>query len=312
MNHHQSSLPIVLLAGATGVGKTASSLELATILGTEIVNADSMQIYRHMDIGTAKPISEERKLIRHHLLDIVDPDEPFDAARYLELARPVLDSLHGRGKVPLIVGGTGLYMKVLTQGICAGAPGDPQVREQLLREEKERGLAELHCELLRVDPVLGRRLHPNDRQRIVRALEVYRFTGRALSDWQARHKFRETLYRSVKIFIYRDRDELYERINRRVHLMMEQGFLDEVSRLLAMGYGPQLKPMQSLGYRQLVQHLLGAYSLDKAIYEIQKETRHYAKRQMTWFRGDPEFQWLHARDKMGILSAIEAAAAARA
>ncbi|MGV8074983.1 MAG: tRNA (adenosine(37)-N6)-dimethylallyltransferase MiaA [Syntrophobacteraceae bacterium] len=305
----EDKLPVILLAGPTGVGKTALSLKLAAALGTEIINADSMQVYRYMDIGTAKPTPAERKLAVHHLLDLVNPDESFDAARYLDFARPVVDRLHGMGKIPLIVGGTGLYMKVLTRGICAGAPGDPDVREQLLREEKDRGLVELHAELLKVDTVLGRLLHPNDRQRIIRALEVWRITGKPLSDWQSMHKFRQTLYRSIKIFLYREREEIYERINRRVTAMIEQGFVDEVRQLIARGYGPELNSMQSLGYRQLMKHLLDGYHLDKAIENIQRETRRYAKRQMTWFRGDTEFQWFDAKDPERILTHVLGAVA---
>lgn len=290
----QTSPRIILIAGPTAVGKTALSLELAVRLGTEIVNADSMQVYRYMDIGTAKPTARERALTAHHLLDVVNPDEPFDAAGYVHLARPVLAELHRRGKVPLVVGGTGLYMKVLTRGICEAIPGDPEVRKQLTREEEERGLAALHGELTHIDPPMGARLHPNDRQRILRAIEVFRLTGRPLSEWQAQHCFGESPYRTIKVFLYREREELYERINRRVHTMMEQGFYDEVRSLLDRGFGPELKPMQSLGYKQLVQHIQGALSLDRAVYEIQRETRRYAKRQITWFRADPEFQWFDA------------------
>lgn len=296
----QNRPPVILLAGPTGVGKTNLSLHLASRLGTEIVNADSMQIYRHMDIGTAKPTPEEQSRVPHHLIDIVDPDEPFDAARYLEVARPVVDALHKRGKIPLIVGGTGLYMKVLTRGICNGPGEDLEVRNALHRELEEQGLARLHEELLRADPELGKRIHPHDRQRILRALEVYRATGESLSRLQAQHRFQQTLYPSLKIVLFRDREDLYERINRRVHLMMEQGFLQEVQRLLNRGYGPHLRSMQSLGYKQVAQHLLGNISLDEAIYEIQRDTRRYAKRQLTWFRGDPEFQWFHAEDEKGV------------
>jgi len=295
---------IILLAGPTGVGKTALSLELAERLGTEIVNADSMQVYRYMDIGTAKPTAEERSRVRHHLLDVVDPDESFDSAHFVELATPVLDALHGQGKIPLVVGGTGLYMKVLTRGICAGAPGDPVIREMLLHEEQERGLGALHAELLQVDPVLGKKFHSNDRQRIIRALEVFRLTGKPLSHWQAEHRFAQTLYPSIKIFLFREREEIYDRINRRVLSMMEQGFLEEVRSLLERGYDPGLKPVQSLGYKEMTQHLLGKCSLDEAVDQTQRESRRYAKRQMTWFRGDPEFKWLKAEAEEEIGDAV--------
>jgi len=298
---------VVLIAGPTGVGKTELTLKLAERLGTEVVNADSMQIYRYMDIGTAKPTREERDRIRHHLLDIVDPDEAFDAARYLEAASPVIAALHEQQRIPLVVGGTGLYMKVLTRGICPGAPADRTVREQLMIEEQGRGLGQLHEELSRVDPLLGDKIHPNDRQRILRALEVFRMTGTPLSYWHRQHRFETSRYRPVKIFLNRDREELYARIDQRVLIMVKQGFLDEVQMLLDMGYGPELKSMQSLGYKQLSEHLSGECSLETAVYRIQRETRRYAKRQMTWFRGDPEFRWLHAGDEAGISSLIDEA-----
>lgn len=291
---------IILLAGPTGVGKTAASLNLAERLRTEVVNADSMQIYRRLDIGTAKPSRQERERIRHHLLDIIDPDEDFDAARYLEIAEPVIDAIHQQGKIPLLVGGTGLYLKVLTRGICEAAPADATIRRQLLQESAICGLPRLHQELLKVDPELAAKIHPNDRQRIVRALEVYRLTHTPLSHWQGRHRFQTTRYHSIKVFLFRDRHEMYERIERRVHSMMEQGFLDEVAGLLAMGYSPTLKSLQALGYKQLIQHLAGQYSMDEAILRIKGATRRYAKRQLTWFRGDPEFSWRHAEDRQGL------------
>jgi tRNA dimethylallyltransferase len=284
-------LPVILLAGPTGVGKTALSIALARHLGAEIINADSMQIYRHMDIGTAKPSIAEKAAVVHHLLDVVTPGEPFDAARYLDLARPIIDDLHGSGKIPLVVGGTGLYMKVLTKGICSGPPSDPAIRKSLMDEIAASGSNALHQRLLQVDPVLGARLHPNDRQRVLRALEVFLSTGQRLSDWQEEHGFRGGAYRTIKICLFRTREELYERIDRRVDNMMERGFLDEVLRLLDMGYGPGLKPMQSLGYRHLTQHVLEGMPLATAIEEIKRDTRRYAKRQLTWFRGDSEFQW---------------------
>ncbi len=298
-------LPIILLAGPTAVGKTELSLRLAARLSTEIINADSMQVYRHMDIGTAKPSAAERSRVPHHLLDVVNPDEPFDAAAYLDLARPVIDGLHRQGRIPLVVGGTGLYMKVLTRGICPAPPTDPQLREQLKREDAQKGLAALHGELLRLDPPSGKRIHPNDRQRVHRALEVLRLTGIPLSVQQETHRFRETLYPSLKLFLFRERDELYRRIDDRVHVMMRAGFLDEVRGLIEAGYGPELPSMKSLGYRQLARFLAGETDLEQAVADIAKETRRYAKRQFTWFRADPEFQWFHGDGHEKIFRWIE-------
>ncbi len=304
MDSPLSPLPIILLAGPTGVGKTALSLELARRLRTDIVNADSMQVYRYLDIGTAKPTAEERRLVRHHLLDVVDPDQSFDAGRYLELAQPVIEVLHRREKVPIVVGGTGLYMKVLLRGICPGAPDDPQLRRQLMAEERQHGLSRLHEELQRVDPVLAGKIHGNDRQRILRALEVYRLTGRPLSFWHAQHRFARKRYPAVKIFLQRSRESLYQRIDERVHSMLAHGFVEEVRGLLEQGYHPGLKPMQSLGYRQLVQYLQGACDLPTAIREIQRDTRRYAKRQLTWFRGDAEFCWWDATRKPAVIDHV--------
>jgi tRNA dimethylallyltransferase len=295
---------IILLAGPTGVGKTECAIDLALRCNGEIVNADSMQVYRQMDIGTAKPGPAQRALVPHHLLDVVDPEEPFDAGHYLQLARPVIEALHGRGKMPLVVGGTGLYMKVLTRGICPAPPGDPAVKRQLLEELERGGPVALHEELLQIDPESARRIHSHDRQRIVRALEVFRATGRPLSHWQAGHGFREPRYRTVKLFLFRPREELYRRIDARVETMMAEGFLEEVRGLLAKGYSPRLKPLQSLGYRQLVRHLQGVCSLADAIHDIQRDTRRYAKRQITWFRADPESVWCSPDEQEQILDMI--------
>ncbi len=290
----------MLLAGPTASGKTSLSIRLAKKLCAEIVNADSMQVYRHMDIGTAKPSASEQKEVPHHLLDAADPDEPFDAAKYLDLARPAVEDIQSRGKVPLVVGGTGLYMKVLTRGICSGPPSDPAIKEDLLREEEKVGLDGLFRELARIDPQSASRIHPHDRQRVLRALEVFRICGVPLSEFQMGHRFEHTVFPAAKIFIFRDREDLYARIDQRVEQMIGQGLEDEVRRLLSMGYGPELKPMQSLGYRQMVLHIQGRLSMDEAVTLIKRDTRRYAKRQHTWFRGDPGFSWFHAEDWDGI------------
>ena len=206
--------------------------------------------------------------------------------------------------MPLVVGGTGLYMKVLTRGICPVPPGDPAVKRQLLQELESAGPARLHEELLQIDPESARRIHSNDRQRIVRALEVFRVTGKQLSQWQAGHGFREPLYRTLKLFLFRPREELYRRIDARVETMMAEGFPEEVRGLLARGYNPRLKPMQALGYRQLIRHLQGACSLPEAIRDIQRDTRRYAKRQITWFRADPDFRWCLPADQQRILDLV--------
>jgi tRNA dimethylallyltransferase len=243
--------------------------------------------------------------VPHHLLDLVLPDEPFDAGTYLKQAQAVVAALHGRGKVPLVVGGTGLYLKVLSHGICAVAPGDAAVRERLQNELQARGLPHLYRELQSVDPVLAERMQPRDRQRILRALEVYAVTGKPLSAWQAGHGFRQSQYRTIKVFVTRSREDLYDRIDQRVRAMMAQGLLDEVKCLMDRGYGPDLKAMQSLGYRQLTAHLGGECSLDEAVQLIQRDTRRYAKRQLTWFRADPQYLWLPADDEERVVRHLD-------
>jgi tRNA dimethylallyltransferase len=304
----RATLPAVLLAGPTASGKTSLSLELVRAMSgrmpVEIVNGDSMQVYRYMDVGTAKPSPWERSLVPHHLLDIADPDEDFDAARYLALARPKIEELRSRATLALVVGGTGLYMRVLTRGICSGPPSDPRVKERLIALENSRGLAHLHQDLSRVDPRSAGKIHPNDRQRIIRALEVFYSGGVPLSLLQKSHGFSQELFPTIKIFINRERDALYERINRRVDQMLAEGLKAEVERLFSMGYGPQLKSMQSIGYRQMAAHLSGAISMDEAAFEIKRETRRYAKRQITWFRGDAEFRCFEADDLAGIYAHI--------
>ncbi len=281
-------------------------MELCARLGAEIINADSMQVYRRMDIGTAKPSPRDRDLVAHHLLDVADPDEPFDAARYMELARPVVHSVRQRGKAALVVGGTGLYMKVLTRGICQVPPSDPGIKDELFLDEQKRGLAQLFSELSLADPEAASRIHPHDRQRILRALEVYRITGIPLTTYQQKHGFADAGLSAIKIFIHRERQELYERINRRVDEMFSEGLEEEVRGLISMGYGPELKSMQSLGYKQMAQYVAGELSLEDAVYLIKRDTRRYAKRQMTWFRSDPEFGWFGADDISGIISRIGA------
>jgi tRNA dimethylallyltransferase len=296
-------IPLVLLAGPTASGKTSLSIELGARIAAEIVNADSMQVYRHMEIGTAKPTPEQRRIVPHHLIDAADPDESFDAATYLHLARPVIEDIKKRGRVPLVVGGTGLYMKVLTGGICPGPSSDPELKKKILAREKSEGLPRLFCDLSRIDPEAAARIHPNDRQRIYRALEVFALTGVPLSVLQKGHGFKEELYPAVKIFINRDRDVLYERINRRVDIMIESGLKDEVRKLLGMGYTARMKSMQSLGYRQMAAHVSGAISFDEAVCLIKRDTRRYAKRQITWFQGH-EFVSFYADDIDGIFQYV--------
>jgi tRNA dimethylallyltransferase len=300
----QDAVPLVLLAGPTASGKTSLSIELAARFSAEIVNADSMQVYRRMEIGTAKPTPEQRRIVPHHLIDIADPDEPFDAARYLSMAGPVIEDIWKRGRLPLVVGGTGLYMRVLTQGLCHGPSSDPEVKRRLIADEQSRGLGLLYSDLLKIDPESAARIHRNDRQRIIRALEVFYLGGVPLSVLQKSHGFRQRLFPAIKVFINREREALYERINQRVDRMFEAGLKDEVEGLLSMGYSAELKSMQSIGYRQMAAHVAGAISIHEAAFQVKRESRRYAKRQITWFRGDREFRSFDAEDIEGIYQYI--------
>ena len=283
---------VAALVGATASGKTAVALALAAGLGAEIVNADSLQVYRELDIGTAKPTPAERARVPHHLVDVADPPEPFDAARYCREGRAVLADLHQRGVPPLVVGGTGLYLKALLYGLFGEGQPQKWIRERLGRELHGLGLPVLHQRLTALDPATAARLHPNDTYRILRALEVMEATGRPLSELFAAHRFRDCPYRVLKLGLILPREELNSRIEARVAAMLAQGFLLEVEGLLAR-YPPDLKPLNSLGYRHLIRFLQGGWSWEEAVERLKIDTRRYAKRQLTWFRADPGVKWFH-------------------
>jgi tRNA dimethylallyltransferase len=282
---------VVILVGPTGVGKSKLVIELAEVFGGEVVSADSMQIYRHMDIGTAKPTIDEQKRVRHHLIDIVTPDQPFHAGLYQRLGRKIIDQLYQSGKPVWVVGGTGLYIKTLTQGIFSSPKIDPTVKGRLAQEAKEKGEDSLYQRLKRIDPKTASSLHPRDLYRTKRALEVFDSTGIPISFFREQHRFGERPYQTLKIGLEMDRLALYHRIEGRVDQMMERGFLQEVRGLMEMGYDAELKPMQSLGYKQMVQFLLLEIGWTEAVRRMKRDTRHYAKRQWTWFKNDPEIHW---------------------
>ncbi len=287
---------VIAVMGPTAVGKTGLVLQLAKDLNGEIVNADSMQIYRFMDIGTAKPTAAERAEVAHHLLDIVDPDQDFHASLYSQLAREAINNLVEEGRVAIVVGGTGLYLKALFHGLFPAAHSKQSIRQRLHREGEKDGGVELYKRLKQIDPITAGRLHPNDLFRIIRALEVWECTGKPMSVLQMEHGFRENPFNTLKIGLKRPRSELYERINRRVAEMMELGLLTEVRELLDRGYGPDLKSMQALGYRHMVHHLINGMKIAEAVRTMKRDTRHYAKRQMTWFGGDQEIEWFHPQE----------------
>jgi tRNA dimethylallyltransferase len=294
--------PILIIAGPTAVGKTDASILLAQELGAEIVSADSMQIYRGMDIGTAKPTKEQRRLVYHHMIDIAEPDQPYSVGDYLRDARAAIDGIISSGGTPIVVGGTGLYIRVLTRGLFLGPPGDLELRERLLQRESEGENGTLYSDLVKVDPEAAIKIHPSDLRRTVRALEVYYLKDRKLSEFQREHSFRDRPYRFRLLFLVRSRSELYPRIEKRVDQMIADGLEAEVKTLKERGYGPDLPSMQGLGYKQFMAHFLGKFSRDEAVALLKRDTKRFAKRQFTWFRREPEAQWV---DISGLVPARE-------
>jgi tRNA dimethylallyltransferase len=295
---------IVIITGPTASGKTSLAMKLALDLGGEIINADSMQVYRGMDIGTAKPTADERKAVPHHLLDIVNPDETFDAAMYAALARPVIRDINRSKTTSLVVGGTGLYIKSLVQGLLECPQGDSTLRAAMRQQWKQLGPHVLHDRLKRKDPESAERIHPHDRMRVIRALEIMALTKRRVSELRQEHGFKGRAFNALKLCLNVERQELYQRINERSEVMVEAGLADETARLLSEGYSPHLKPMQAIGYRHMIKYLRGDIPLTEAVCQLQSDTRRYAKRQITWFRGDSEFKFVEPDDYGDILRLI--------
>ena len=282
---------IIIVCGPTGLGKTAAAIELAQIFNGEIVGADSMQVYRHMDIGTAKPTKAEQSRVRHHMIDIVDPDEPFDAARYARTARGTIAGILDRGVRPFVVGGTGFYIKALLHGLFQSPPAEAGIRERLKAEEEARGIDFLYRRLQALDTDASASIHPNDAYRIRRALEVRESTGTPISALHRDHRFSDQPFDGLVLGLRMERAILYERIDRRVDHMVRAGLLKEVEGLLNSGYSPDLKPMQSIGYRHMIDYIQGNTDWDETIRLFKRDTRRYAKRQLTWFRRDSSVLW---------------------
>jgi tRNA dimethylallyltransferase len=296
---------VAVILGPTAVGKTGVALTLAEALGAEIVGADSLQVYRELDIGTAKPTAAERARVPHHLLDVAAPTEPYDAARYLEEGRAALAQLERRGVPPLVVGGTGLYLKALLYGLFVEGSPAAGVRQGLRQELAGLGLPELYRRLAHLDPAAAARLHPHDTYRILRALEVITATGRPVSEFWAAHRFQDSPYRVLKLGLNLPREGLNARIEARVDAMLELGWLDEVQGLLSR-FPPDLKPFNAIGYRHLINFLSGRWSWEEALELLRRDTRRYAKRQLTWFRADPEVRWFHPAATAEMLQCLRA------
>ncbi|GAB6144164.1 tRNA (adenosine(37)-N6)-dimethylallyltransferase MiaA [Desulfocicer niacini] len=283
---------IIVICGPTGVGKTGFAIALSTIFNGEIVGADSMQIYRHFDIGTAKPDADERRQAIHHLVDFADPLDNFDAARFVSLADAAIDDTLSRNRLPIVAGGTGFYIKALLHGLFQGRTADEKIIARLEADAANMGSAVLHERLMVVDPIAAARIHPNDRFRVVRALEVFESTGQPLSHFHTKHQFAPCRYKALKLGLTMDRERLYKRINHRVDLMLEMGLVNEVIGLRQMGYHCGIKAMQSIGYRHVCDYLNGRTTHEEMVVLLKRDTRRYAKRQFTWFRNEKDMVWV--------------------
>ena len=281
------------VVGPTASGKTEYAIELAKKCGGEVVSCDSMQIYKHMDIGTAKPTQEEMDGIPHHMIDIAEPWESYSVARFVSEARACIDEVLERGRVPILCGGTGLYFDSVIKNIdFSEIESDPDYRSELMQTAKENGNEYVHDMLKKIDPKSAEAVHPNNLKRVIRALEIYKTTGKSKTEID-RESVRESIYDAEIYGLNRPREELYERINRRVDIMLENGLLDEVKSLLEMGISRDATSMQAIGYKELAEYFEGSCKLFEAVEKIKQESRRYAKRQLTWFRKNKEIIWLN-------------------
>ncbi len=282
---------VLAIVGPTASGKTKLSIIVAEKIGGEIISADSRQVYRYMDIGTAKPSKEEREKVKHYFVDEINPDEEFNAGVFGEKGREIIEDIFSRGKIPIIVGGSGLYVKSLIDGFFEGPAGDWELREILYRKAEQLGKEVIYEELKKVDPVSAEKIHPNNLKRVIRALEVYYLTGKPMSKLQAELK-PEINFETVQIGLNWDRKKLYKRIEERVDKMIEQGLIDEVKRLRELGYDKNLNALQTVGYKEVFDYLDGVISYEQMIYLIKRNSRRYARRQLIWFRQDKRIIWI--------------------
>ena len=283
---------IIIICGPTGIGKTAFAIKLAEIFNAEIVSADSMQIYKRMNIGTAKPDPEELKLATHHVIDFLDPKDDFDAGMYVKTADTAIVNIVNHGKIPIVVGGTGLYIKALLHGLFRTKSISKKTLSLLEKELQEKGNIVLYKQLEQCDPKAAKAIHPNDSFRVIRALEFFKTNSQKISDWQTNHDFSDQRYDFIKLGLSMEREKLYEHINRRVDIMLSQGLYKEVVNLIDDGYSLDLKSMQSIGYKHMGMFIKKEIDWDEAVRLLKRDTRRYAKRQLTWFNKDKEINWV--------------------
>lgn len=289
--------PVIILTGPTAVGKTAASIGLAKAVGGEIISADSMQVYRHMDIGSAKITADEMQGIPHYLVDVLDPEEAFNVVRFQEMAKAAMEKIYDNGHVPIVVGGTGFYIQALLYDIVfTENDSDFSFREELERTAEEKGAEYLHALLKQADPKSAEQIHPHNIKRVIRALEFNRKTGQKISTHNEQERSKQSPYNFAYFVLTDDRKALYERINKRVDKMMEQGLLEEVRALKDRGIARDSVSMQGLGYKELLAYLDGEISLEEAVRIIKRDTRHFAKRQLTWFRRERDVIWIDRQE----------------
>ncbi len=289
---HPARIPVGFIVGPTGAGKSALAMEVAERSNCEIINADSRQFYRGMDLGTAKPPAEDRRRVPHHLIDVRSPDESLDVAEFAQMARAAIEEIAARGRNPLVVGGSGLYLRVIRGGIFRGPAASAEIRGRLGKIAAERGAAHLHRQLREIDPEAANRIGVNDLYRIVRAVEVFELTGENISAHQRRHRFADNGYDTLTVGVEVERKKLYEAIDRRFDAMIAAGLAGEVRALIEAGYSPEKPPLSTIGYKQIASHLRGEIALADAVALAKQESRRLAKRQITWFRREPEIVWL--------------------
>lgn len=285
--------PLIILTGPTAVGKTALSIQLAKALNGEIISADSMQVYRHMDIGSAKVMPEEMEGIPHHLIDVLEPWEEFNVTRFQQMAKEAMEGIYSRGRIPIVAGGTGFYIQALAYDIdFKENDGNTAIRQELELLGEREGSQYLHRMLAEIDPESAQLIHANNRKRVIRAIEYFKITGQPISEHNRQEQGKESPYQLFYYVLTCQRQLLYQRIEQRVDLMLEQGLVEEVERLKKMGCTRSMVSMQGLGYKEILDYLDGKCTLEEAVYILKRDTRHFAKRQITWFKREREVRWL--------------------